>query len=454
MADVNDPGLLTPAETSLLIDRYEITMAASYHRLGRNDRAVFELFVRRLPPHRDWLVACGLGPTLRMITEMRFGPAELEYLGTLGFNDEFLHYLEGFRFGGDVDAMPEGTIAFPNEPLVRVTAPLIEAQLLETLLLNQINFQTMIATKAARIVLAADGKGESVVDFSPRRDHGVDAAMKVARASAVAGLGGTSNMAAAMRYGLSPVGTMAHSYVLSFESEEEAFEAFMRGNPENALLLVDTYDTLEGVRHAIEASQRTEIPLTGVRIDSGDLAGLARVARRLLDEAGFDKAVIVASGDLEEHRIAEMCRAGTPIDIWGVGTELGTSRDSPVVNGVYKLVAELSDGSWRGVAKLSEGKMTLPGTKQVFRRFDDGEMTEDIVGTAEERLDGEPQLVPAMREGEIVHPETLEEMRGRTRRSLDSLPVALRSPGEKPPYAVRYSDALTEAARSLGEPAS
>jgi nicotinate phosphoribosyltransferase len=451
MADINDPGLLTPAETSLLIDRYEITMAASYHRLGRNDRAVFELFVRKLPPHRDWLVVCGLGPTLRMITEMRFGPAEVEYLGTLGFDDEFLRYLEGFRFGGDIDAMPEGTIAFPNEPLVRVTAPLIEAQLLETLLLNQVNFQTMIATKAARVVLAADGKGESVVDFSPRRDHGVDAAMKVARASAVAGLGGTSNMAAAMRYGLSPVGTMAHSYVLSFESEEEAFEAFMRGNPENALLLVDTYDTLEGVRHAIEASQRTEIPLTGVRIDSGDLAGLARDARRLLDEAGFDEAVIVASGDLEEHLIAEMCRAGTPIDIWGVGTELGTSRDSPVVNGVYKLVAELSDGTWRGVAKLSEGKATLPGTKQVFRRFDDGAMAEDVVGTAEEELDGEPLLVPAMHEGEIVHPETLEEMRERTTRSLDSLPIALRTPGEKPSYPVRYSDALAEAARSLGE---
>jgi nicotinate phosphoribosyltransferase len=350
--------------------------------------------------------------------------------------------------------MPEGTIAFPNEPLVRVTAPLIEAQLLETLLLNQINFQTMIATKAARVVLAADGKGESVVDFSPRRDHGIDAAMKVARASAVAGLGGTSNLAAAMRYGLWPVGTMAHSYVLSFESEEEAFEAFMRGNPDNALLLVDTYDTLDGVRHAIEASRRTEIPLTGVRIDSGDLAGLARAARRLLDEAGFDEAVIVASGDLEEHRIAEMCRAGTPIDIWGVGTELGTSRDSPVVNGVYKLVAELSGQAWRGVAKRSEGKATLPGAKQVFRRFEEGAMAGDIVGAAEEELDGEPLLVPAMREGEIVHPETLDEMRERTRRSLDSLPVALRSPGEKPPYPVRDSDALTEAARLLGEPQS
>jgi nicotinate phosphoribosyltransferase len=449
MADPNDPGLLTPAETSLLIDRYEITMAASYHRLGRNEPAVFELFVRKLPPHRDWLVVCGLGPTLRLITEMRFGPAELEYLGTLGCNDDFLRYLEGFRFSGDINAMPEGTIAFPDEPLVRVTAPLIDAQLLETLLLNQINFQTMIATKSARVVLAADGKGDSVVDFSPRRDHGVDAAMKVARASAVAGLGGTSNLAAAMRYGLLPVGTMAHSYVLSFESEEEAFEAFMRENPENALLLVDTYDTLEGVRRAIEASRRTDIPLTGIRLDSGDLPGLAREARRLLDEAGLTDAVIVASGDLDEHRIAEMCRAGVPIDLWGVGTELGTSRDSPVVNGVYKLVAELSGEAWRGVAKRSEGKATLPGAKQVFRRFEGGTMIEDVVGTAEEQLDGEPLLVPAMRDGEIVHAETLEQMRERTTRSLELLPIALRSPGEKPRYPVRYSDMLSEVARSL-----
>jgi len=448
MADANDPGLLTPAETSLLIDRYEITMAASYHRLGRNDPAVFELFVRKLPPHRDWLVVCGLGPTLRLITEMRFGPAELEYLGTLGYNDEFLSYLEGFRFSGDIEAMPEGTIAFPDEPLIRVTAPLIDAQLLETLLLNQINFQTMIATKAARIVLAADGKGESVIDFSPRRDHGVDAAMKVARASAIAGLGGTSNVAAAMRYGLMPVGTMAHSYVLSFESEEEAFEAFMRENPDNSLLLVDTYDTIEGVRRAIEASRRTEIPLTGIRIDSGDLAALAREARRLLDEAGLKEAVIVASGDLEEHRIAELCRAGTPIDLWGVGTELGTSRDSPVVNGVYKLVAELRDGAWRGVAKRSEGKATVPGAKQVFRRFEQSAMAEDVVGTADQELDGEPLLVSAMREGEILHTETLDQMRERTTRSIDSLPVALRSPGEKPRYPVRNSEALTEAARA------
>ncbi len=442
MADPNDPGLLSAAESSLLIDQYEITMAASYHRLGRNEPAIFELFARKLPPHRDWLLVCGLGPTLRLITEMRFGPRELDYLRSLDFHDDFLAYLDGFRFNGEVEAMPEGTIAFANEPLMRVTAPLIEAQLLETLLLNQINFQTMIATKAARVVLAADGKGDSVVDFSPRRDHGVDAAMKAARATAVAGLGGTSNVAAAMRYGLRPVGTMAHSYVLSFETEREAFEAFMRDNPDNAVLLVDTYDTLEGVRRAIAASERTGIPLTGVRLDSGDLPGLAREARRLLDEAGLRDARIVASGDLEEHKIAEMCRDGVPIDVWGVGTELGTSRDSPVVNGVYKIVADLRGEAWRGVAKRSAAKETLPGAKQVFRQFEDGTMTGDVVATAEEELEGEPLLVPAMRGGKIVLVESLEEMRERTARSLAALPVELRSKGPKPPYPVKHSEKL------------
>ena len=447
MPDANDPGLLSPAQTSLLVDQYEITMAASYHRHGRHEPAVFELFVRRIPPNRNWLLVCGLGPVMRIITEMRFGPAELEYLRSADCDEEFLAYLEGFRFSGEIEAMPEGTIAFANEPLVRVTAPLIEAQLVETLLLNQINFQTMIATKAARVVMAANGDGESVMDFSPRRDHGVDAAMKAARASAIAGVGGTSNVAAAYRYGLRAAGTMAHSYVLSFDSEEEAFEAFMQDNPDNAVLLVDTYETLEGVRRAIEASRRTGIPLVGIRIDSGDLAALARQARVLLDEAGLDETQIIASGDLEEHRIAEMCRAGVPVDLWGVGTELGTSRDSPVVNGVYKIVAELSGEAWRGVAKRSAMKETLPGAKQVFRRFREGTMYEDVVATAEEELAGEPLLVPAMKGGDIVLAETLEEMRERTARSLRSLPLELRSQGEKPPYPVRHSERLTAAAQ-------
>jgi nicotinate phosphoribosyltransferase len=445
--DPNDPGLLTPAEAALMIDQYELAMAASYLRRGMNQPAVFELFARRLPPHRDWLLACGLGPTLRLITELRFGDAELRYLGSLGFDDEFLGYLSEFRFSGEVEAMPEGTIAFANEPLLRVTAPRIEAQLLETLLLNQLDFQTVIATKAARVVLAAGGgepgAGGSVIDFSARRDHGTEAAIKAARCAAIAGCGATSNVAAAMRYALRPVGTMAHSYVLSFESEEEAFRAFMEDHPENALMLVDTYDTLEGVRRAIDASRATGVRLTGVRIDSGDLLTLSREAREALDKAGLEETRIVASGDLEEGRIAELVAAGAPIDDWGVGTDLGTSRDSPVLNGVYKLVADRSGDRWRGVAKSSEGKATVAGAKQVFRRSRDGEMTDDLIAGDEEQTEGEPLLVAAMRDGRIVLEETLEEMRARTERSLRMLPAALRRGDVEAPYPVRYSPALS-----------
>jgi nicotinate phosphoribosyltransferase len=450
-ADPNDPGLLSPAQASLLTDLYELAMASSYHRQGSNEQAVFELFARRLPPKRDWLLAAGLGPTLRLVTELRFGSAELDYLKSIRFGDDFLDYLGDFRFSGDVDALPEGTVCFANEPLLRVTAPRIEGQLLETLLLNQINFQTMVATKAARVALAAGG-GEpgaaaSVIDFSPRRDHGIDAAMKVARSAAVAGCGGTSNVAAAMRYGLRPVGTMAHSYVMSFRSEREAFRAFLEDNPEGSVLLVDTYDTLEGVRNAIAAAEETGVPLAGVRLDSGDLEALARQARALLDDAGLRDAQIAASGDLEEHRIAELVAAGAPIDLWGVGTDLGTSRDSPVVNGVYKLVADRADadGAWRPVFKRSEDKETLPWPKQVFRSRRKGEFAGDVIAAEGERVEGEPLLVPAMRGGEISSEESLERIAARSAEQLAALPSRLRraGPGESPePYPVSYSARL------------
>ncbi len=353
--DANDPGLLSAAQTSLLVDLYELTMAASYHREGIDEEAVFELFVRRLPPRRDWLLVAGIGPALELVAAMRFGDAELDYLRSRGFAEDFLAHLEGLRFSGDVEAMPEGTICFANEPIVRVRAPRIEAQLIETLLLNQVNFQTMVATKAARVVLAAGGgepgHGERVTDFSPRRDHGIDAAMKVARSAAIAGCGGTSNVAAAMRYGLEPVGTMAHSYVLSFPGERQAFEAYLRLFPDSGVLLVDTYDVEQGVRNAIEASRATGVPLLGIRIDSGDLAALARRSRRLLDEAGMEATAITVSGDLEEGRIAALVADGVPVDRFGVGTDLGTSRDSPTVNGVYKLVAHASGESDGGRAQ-------------------------------------------------------------------------------------------------------
>ncbi len=445
--DPNDPGLLNAAEVGLLSDLYELTMAASYHREGLDRPAVFELFTRNLPPHRGWLLVAGIGPSLRLVSGMRFGADELSYLRELGFDDEFLDYLGEFRFGGDIDAMPEGTLCFADEPLVRVTGRRIEAQLLETLLLNQINFQTMIATKAARVALAAGGGqpgfGERVIDFSPRRDHGIDAAMKVARCAAIAGFAGTSNVAAARRYGLQPMGTMAHSYVLSFPDEAAAFRAFLEAFPERGVLLVDTYEILGGVRAAIEAARDTEVPLRGVRIDSGDLEHCARAARELLDEAGMDETEIIVSGDLDEVRIEELVASAAPIDRFGVGTELGTSRDSPVVNGVYKLVADAApDGGWHGVQKLSADKQTLPGPKQVFRRLQGGELAGDTVAAEGEEVDGEPLLVPAMRGGEIVAIETIEQIRERVDSSLRSLPRYLRPPEPDRAYPVEISAAL------------
>jgi nicotinate phosphoribosyltransferase len=446
----DDTGLLTPAETSLLTDQYELAMAASYFKRGMNAPAVFELFARHLPPHRHWLLAAGIGPALAIVERMRFGGRELAYLRELGFAEPFLEYLEGFRFSGEVDALLEGTVAFAGEPLVRVTGPRIEAQLLETLLLNQVNFQTAIATKAARVVLAAGGghpgRGGRVIDFSPRRDHGVDAAMKVARCAAIAGAAGTSNVAAAMRYGLEPVGTMAHSYVMSFEGEEEAFRAFMEDTPENAVMLVDTYDTFEGVRNAIAASEATGVALKGVRLDSGDLLALSHGARELLDDAGFTEARIIASGDLEEKQIAALVAAGAPIDVWGVGTDLGTSRDAPALGGVYKLVADMPEpGEWRPVVKRSPAKATIPAPKQVFRSYRDGRMAGDLIAAIDEQPGGRPLLHPVMRAGTRIHPETLSELSARAAGQLEALPERLRLPAsgiEVEPYPVAYSQQL------------
>lgn len=451
--DPDDPGLLSAAEASLLTDRYELAMAASYFRRGMREAAVFELFVRELPPGRPWLLTAGLGPTLSLVRAIRFGERETGYLASLGFEANFLAHLSALRFSGDVDAMPEGTLAFAGEPLLRVTAPRIEAQILESLLLNQVNFQTLVATKAARVALAAGGgepgAGERVVDFSLRRDHGTDAAMKAARSAAVAGCGGTSNLAAAMRYGLTPVGTMAHSYVMSFPDEQAAFRAFMEDFPTNAVMLVDTYDTVEGVRNAIAASQATAVPLKGVRLDSGDLLALSRRARELLDGAGMTETRILASGDLNELRIAELVTAGAPIDLWGVGTDLGTSRDSPALGGVYKLVADAAgegEGvAWRGLAKRSPEKATVAGAKQVYRVVKGGRMQGDTIAAVDETPAGEPLLVPAMRGGEVVLRETLEDIRARATSQLQALPPELRlpePPADTSPYPVTYSRGL------------
>lgn len=450
--DPNDPGLLSPAETSLLVDQYELAMSASYFRRRMNEPAVFELFVRRLPPNRDWLMAAGIGPALAMVEAMRFGPRECEYLTSRGFERDFLDYLAESRFTGDVHTVPEGTVVFPGEPLVRVTGPRIEGQLLETLLLNQVNFQTAIATKAARIRLAAGGP-DRFVDFSPRRDHGVDAAMKVARSAAIAGAAGTSNVAAAMRYGLEPVGTMAHSYVMSFDREEDAFRAFLEDTPENAVLLVDTYDTAEGVRRAISASRATGVALQGIRIDSGDLRVRSREARELLDEAGLRDTRIVVSGDLEELAIERLVADGAPIDTFGVGTDLGTSRDAPALGGVYKLVAHRGPDEWRGVAKRSAGKASLPCAKQIWRQERDGRIAGDTVGLADEELPGRPLLVPYMRGGQTIVRESIEQIRERASAELAAIPPEFHlteARSRQEPYPVNLSPRLQAAAVSLG----
>ena len=453
---INDPGLLSSAQTALLIDQYELTMAASYFRRGMHEPAVFELFARHLPSHRNWLLLAGVGPALALVEQLSFGDRELEYLRGLGLPAAFVEYLAAFRFSGDVDAMPEGTVAFAGEPLLRVTARRIEAQLVETLLLNQINFQTAIATKAARLVLAAGGG--AIVDFSPRRDHGIDAAMKAARSAAIAGAAGTSNLAAALRYGLTPVGTMAHSYVLSFPDEQEAFEAFMEDVPGSAVMLVDTFDTLAGVGHAIAAARATGARLQGVRLDSGDLLALSRAARAMLDDAGMSDSRIIASGDLDERRIAGLVAAGAPIDVWGVGTDLGTSRDSPTVGGVYKLVADRPEnGSWRPVAKRSPDKATLPGPKQVFRHMRDGIMLEDVLATTGESLAGRPLLQPAMRDGRLALCDPLAALRARSAAELSALPHELRGldGDDARPYPVRLSPGLRQliaSAQSIAPP--
>ncbi|MER3455861.1 MAG: nicotinate phosphoribosyltransferase [candidate division GAL15 bacterium] len=416
---------VTPDTVGLLVDLYELTMAQCYLREGKNERATFDLFVRALPPHRAFLLHAGLDTVLDYLEGLRFGPEALDYLRSLDlFDEEFLDYLRRFRFTGDVRALPEGEVFFPSEPVLQVSAPRIEAQIVETFLLNQVNFQVMVASKAARVVLAA--RGRPVVDFSPRRDHGTDAALKAARSSYLAGCAGTSNVLAGMAYGIPVYGTMAHSYVMSFESELEAFRAYARHFPDQCVLLIDTYDTLEGARLAARVAEELRQAghrLRAVRIDSGDLLELSRQVRRILDEAGHPEVQILASGDLNEYRIAELVDAGAPIDVFGVGTEMGTSYDAPALGGVYKLVEDQS--GYR--IKRSTGKVTLPGRKQVWRVCRDGVMQEDVITLAEEPgpPGAEPLLVEVMTGGVRSVRESLAQARARAQRRLATLPDAL-----------------------------
>ena len=436
--------MAAPAAQGLVTDLYQLTMLQAYLEHGMRAPATFELFTRRLPPNRNFLVAAGLDAALDYLENLRFEAADIDYLESLGrFSPEFLDYLRGFRFSGSVDALPEGTPFFANEPLLRVQAPLPEAQLVETRLLNLVQLPTAVASKAARVVAAADGR--SVVDFGLRHAHGADASLAASRSAYIAGAEATSNVAAGQAFGTPVAGTMAHSFVQAHDREREAFRRFMATFP-TAALLVDTYDVETGVAAVIELVREAGgAAPAAVRLDSGDLAAHARRTRRQLDDAGLPQVQIIASGNLDEHEIARLVADGAPIDSFGVGAALAVSEDAPCLDVVYKLVAY--DG--QGRMKLAAQKITLPDPKQVFRQFEVGTAMHDVLGLAGERAGGQPLLEPVMRDGQRLPASrrSLEEIRAHADRSLAMLPLCIRSlaPAARP-YQVEISPALSEAA--------
>jgi nicotinate phosphoribosyltransferase len=433
---------------ALLTDLYQLTMAYGYWKLGRAEqRAVFHLFFRRPPFNGGYAVAAGLSPALDFIEAFQFDPSDIEYLGSLTGNDgaalfepDFLGYLADLRLTCDVDAMPEGTVAFGQEPLLRVQGPMLQCQILETALLNIVNFQTLIATKASRICAAA--RGEPVIEFGLRRAQGIDGALAASRAAYIGGCVATSNVLAGKLFGIPVRGTHAHSWVMSFDSEDEAFAGYAQVLPNNCVFLVDTYDTLDGVRRAIAAGRRLRErghKLVGIRLDSGDLAYLSIAARKLLDEAGFADAAILATNDLDERIIENLKLQGAQIAVWGVGTKLATAYDQPALGGVYKLGAiQDGDGHWQPKLKLSEqiAKTSVPGILQV-RRFATAEgpvgdliyderlgidprqtIVDPLDPSRQKRLaagaEGQDLLVPAIRNGRRAgEPEALNAIRDR-----------------------------------------
>ncbi|NBC32781.1 MAG: nicotinate phosphoribosyltransferase [Alphaproteobacteria bacterium] len=426
---------------ALFTDLYELTMMAAYVEEGMEADATFSLFVRRLPESRNYLLACGLADVLHYLETLRFDRESLDHLAGLGhFPDRFLRWLEDFRFTGSVRAMPEGTPFFANEPVLEVTAPLPQAQLAETFIMNQVHVQTVLASKAARVVQAAAGR--PVVDFGPRRMHGTDAAIKAARAFHIAGVSGTSNVLASHIYGVPVSGTMAHSFIQAFDAESDAFKAFARLYPQT-VLLVDTYDTLAGVDKVIAFANSLgeEFRVRAIRLDSGDLSALSKEARRRLDDAGLHSVGIFASSSLDESRIATLLADGAPIDGFGVGTKMGVSEDAPSLDIAYKLAGYAG----RGRLKLSTGKPVLPGRKQVFRRYAGDRAVEDVIARNGEDLPGEPLLSPVMADGaRLPEAETaLDEIRDWCREQQDRLPERLRAlaPAD-PPYPVHVSAAL------------
>jgi nicotinate phosphoribosyltransferase len=439
-----------PGQSLLLTDLYQLNMVQAYLDADMTETAVFEFFVRRLPTRRNFLLATGLDQVLHFLETARFHDRELEWLRASGrFSDALIDALADFRFTGDVDAMPEGTPFFPDEPILRVIAPLPHAQLMETRIINVLHLQTVIASKAVRMVFAASGR--QLVDFGLRRAHGAEAGLLAARASYLAGFAGSATVLAQQRFGVPVFGTMAHSFVQAHDDEAEAFAHFARSRPDQVVLLIDTYDTPNGARKVVALAPRLAaegLRIAGVRLDSGDLAALARTVRNILDDGGLRETRIMASGGLDEDKLAALAAAGAPIDGYGIGTSLTTSEDAPALDCAYKL----QEYAGRPKRKRSAGKATWPGRKQVFRHIGaDGRIARDVLGLADEEAgDGTPLLVPVMRDGRRVgEAESLDAVRNRIALGLEALPEPLRALDPAPPYPVEVSERLRALAREV-----
>ncbi|MCK4670466.1 MAG: nicotinate phosphoribosyltransferase [Nanoarchaeota archaeon] len=444
----------TKLNLTMLTDLYQLTMDAVYNNEGREEETTtFDWFIRKLPKDRGYFIVAGLEDIVDYIQNLRFEEDDLEYLREQGiFLESELDYLRNFKFEGDIYAMPEGSVAFGNEPLLRVTAPRGQAQFIESFILNQLNHQTMIATKASRVVEAAQGR--AVFDFGLRRAHGVDAAMVGARSSYIAGAIGTSNVLAGKVLGIPIKGTHAHSFIQGYDTELEAFRAYARRYPDSATLLIDTYDVMEGAKNAAIVAKELEEKghkLFAVRLDSGDLTGDSIEVREYFDSVGLDYVKIVASNDLNEYKIEEMIAGGARIDAFGVGTEMITSKDCPAVSGVYKLVENEEEGELVAKIKLSEGKKTIPGRKQVYRVTDsEGNFVRDVIALDDEVAEGEAMLVPIFRNGELVYDlPTLDEIRGRVIANVAKLRPEYRRMRDPAKYEVAVTRKLSELSDEL-----
>ena len=425
-------------------DLYQLTMVAGYFERGINHKSTFELFVRNLPEKRSYLIAAGLEQAIHYLRNLRFTTEYLKYLKDLpvfkNVSRAFFGYLRDFRFCGDVYAVPEGTIVFANEPIIRVTASMIEAQIIETYFLSMINYQTLIASKASRVVQAADGR--EVIDFGTRRAHGPQAGVLAARACFVGGCVGTSNVLAAKELGITPIGTIAHSWVMAFDDEYKSFQNFHKIFPDNTVLLIDTYDTIKGAKLATRIGKK----LKGVRLDSGNITILSKKVRKILDAAGLEHVKITASGDLNEYKICQVIEKGACIDSFGVGTEMVTSKDIPALGGVYKLVEQEKEGRLMPKMKFSKGKETCPSKKQVYRFSNKrGLYKKDIIGLVDEEFDANELLLPVMKKGKLVCKiPSIQQIQNTAAENISQLPEKFKDLFSKTEYPVTISKRLRQ----------